>query len=302
MNTNDLITFYPNTVAKSSEVNHNFEVVANEFSNVNSSLADAQTAIESLQENKANIDGDASTPFYVGNPTEDNHAVNKKTLDDYLGGVLDYISGLVITKEDNTHILVSPGMCFSKPDNVKLTLSSQQSVENTGQVASSTYIVFITGNDDGTTIDIVIDLSTGNPDQLPSNYQTHPQYRRLGYFLTDSSNHISTVVSESNTRPESISEFTPLNMSISATTTDLSGTIPPDGYMYLIWVYNYLSGSGTDYGTSISTDIFPTTVFNHLDHDAGRYSKSAALICVPIGQARTITVTRSCTIKGYMRA
>lgn len=302
MNTNDLITFYPNTVAKSSDVNHNFEVVANEFSNVNSSLAGAQTAIESLQRNKANIDGDVSTPFHVGDPTEDGHAVNKKTLDDYLGGVLDYISGLVITKEDSTHILVSAGMCFSKPDNVKLTLSSDQSVTNTGQVASSTYIVFITGNDDGTTIDIVINLSNGDPDQLPSNYQTHPQYRRLGYFLTDSSNNISTVVSESNTRPEPVSEFTPLNMSISATTTDLSGTIPADGYTYILWVYNSLGQTGTGTTTKISTDIFPDTVINKLDNDSGRYSQSVALVCVPLGQARTITVTRSCTIKGYMRA
>lgn len=302
MNINDLIVFYPNTVAKSKDVNDNFLLLANEINSTESSLEGVAYDVEVLQSDKANITGDKTVQFYVDNPTDDYHAVNKKTMDEYLGAVLDYINGLIISKEDDTHILVSPGICFSIPDSVKLSLSSQQSVENTGQQASTTYVVFITGDDTGATIDIVIDISTNNPNQQPSNISTHTQYRRLGYFTTDSSNHISVVTSESNTKEETPSTFTAYNTDISSGTTDLSSIIPADGHTYLVWVFNHIYTEGGDIKTKISTDVFPETQINTSDHDAGRTSKSDTLVCVPVGQARTITINRASKIVGYMRA
>lgn len=93
--------------------------------------------------------------------------------------------------------------------------------------------------------------------------------------------------------------FTSIKLSINGT-KDLSVTLPDDDYIYLIWVHNYLSG--TSGNTTISTDIFPSYTFNHLDGDYGRSSQSSNIVCVPVGTGRSVTVSNSSTIIGYMRA
>lgn len=82
-------------------------------------------------------------------------------------------------------------------------------------------------------------------------------------------------------------------------TYDLKSVLPDDGYIYLIWVHNVLSGRSGD--TTISTDIFPSYSFNLLDGDYGRASQSSNIVCVPVGVGRTVTVSNSSTLIGYMR-
>jgi hypothetical protein len=82
-------------------------------------------------------------------------------------------------------------------------------------------------------------------------------------------------------------------------TYDLKSVLPDDEYIYLIWVHNYISGQSGN--TTISTDIFPDYSFNHLDGDYGRSSQSSNIVCVPVGTGRTVTVSKSSTLIGYMR-
>ena len=96
--------------------------------------------------------------------------------------------------------------------------------------------------------------------------------------------------------------FVSSSQSISSGTTDLSTYLPDDGAIYNVWVENFLEATGSGIYTTVSSDIFPSTDFNGLDNDGGRHSMSWGVIVVPVGVGRTITIDKSSTLKGYMRA
>ena len=98
-------------------------------------------------------------------------------------------------------------------------------------------------------------------------------------------------------------QFVTSSLSIGSGTTDLTDYLPKDGAVYNVWVYNNITGSSSSpVTTTVSTDIFPTTYIATTDGDDGRDSANRTLVVVPVGVGRTINVTQSCTIKGYMRA
>jgi len=185
-------TFTANTYAKASEVNADFDVV---YSQVNANISDiAQNAtdIDNLENNKADINGSTAQRFAVADAVSDGDAINKQTLFKQIGNSLDYISGLVITKDsgspDDT-IIVSAGSAYDSTHAVVLSLDSSLSKQNTNQAASATYYVYIIGTATGSLTDILISTSSTTP-TLPTGYTL---FRLIGNYTTDSSNKINII-------------------------------------------------------------------------------------------------------------
>lgn len=74
-------TFTPNTYAKSSEVNQDFDVLYSQVNTNISNIAQNTTDIDNLDANKANINGSSSQRFAVADPVVSGDAINKGYLE-----------------------------------------------------------------------------------------------------------------------------------------------------------------------------------------------------------------------------
>lgn len=183
-------TFTANTYAKASEANANFDTVYAQVNTNISNIAQNTIDIDNLEDNKANINGDTNQPFKVKSPTANAEAVNKQYLMNAIGNSIDYISGLVITKDsgspDDT-IIVSAGSCYDSTHNVVLNLSDSTSKQNDNQAAIATYYVYLASdNADGSNAYILIDDNS-----IP--YPAPNKYRQIGYYTTDSDSKINSI-------------------------------------------------------------------------------------------------------------
>lgn len=296
---NDLIRFEPNTLAKAQEVDHNFQLLKSILSEIISSVSGIETNIVNLLNNKANITGDPTISFYVGNPTESRHAVNKSTLESYLGNFIYYIYGLDIVRDTNSTntIIVTAGECYDSTKQHKLVLGSDTSFENSNQQASHTYDMYLFGNNTEGNVTVIF----SEQGTTPANPTGYLYSRIIGSYVTNSSNEISAITPYSNTSQSVSKSFVTLNETLPANTNHRIISIPDDGNVYLIWVYNGLDATGVDMTTTIQTDIFPRTTFNCLDNDANRRSQSKSMVCIPMSSSGYIRSNRSCSIRGYMR-
>ena len=73
-------TFTAGTKARANEVNQNFDVLYSEVNAIDSSLTNINVEMQSLGEDKANINGNASQRFQVGNAINSYDAVNLSQL------------------------------------------------------------------------------------------------------------------------------------------------------------------------------------------------------------------------------
>lgn len=188
-------TFTANTYAKASEVNADFDIVYSQVNTNISAIAQNATDIDNLENNKADINGSTSQRFAVADAISNSDAINKQTLFKAIGNSLDYISGLVITKDSGSPedtIIVSEGSCYDSTKTVVLSLGSSTSKQNLNQGASTTYYVYIIGNSTGSLIDILISESSVTPG-LPAGYSL---FRQIGSYTTNSDGHIDLIKSE----------------------------------------------------------------------------------------------------------
>lgn len=199
-------TFQPNTKARANEVNANFDTLYSQ-ANTNISNIEANARdIDELNDTKAELNGNSSQRFAAANPINDTDVVNKQSLIKYITNSMDYINGLVITKDTNSPndtIIVSAGSCYDSGRTVILSLSGNTSKQNVNQGANTTYNVYIIGNDTGTSTDVLISLSTVEP-ALPSGYT---KYRLIGNFVTKNNNTIKIINSNSNSNPYTIETY-----------------------------------------------------------------------------------------------
>lgn len=201
-------TFVAGTKARANEVNQDFDVL---YSQVNSNISAINTNandIDSLESNKANVNGSSSQRFAVADPTSNSDAVNKQSLTKAIGNSINYIDGYTITKDsgspDDT-ILVSAGSCYDSSKTVVLKKDSSTTKQNDSQGASTTYYVYVIGNNSGTSIDILISSSAVTP-ALPEGYT---KFRQIGSYDTDSSSKISSINSYSNSIVFNLNNVTP---------------------------------------------------------------------------------------------
>lgn len=277
-------TFVAGTKARANEVNQNFDVL---YSQVNSNISAINTNandIDALDSNKANVNGSSSQRFACADPTSPSDAVNKQSLTKAIGNSINYIDGYIISKDSgspNDTILVTAGSCYDYTKSVVLAKNTSTTKQNTSQGASTTYYVYIVGNDSGTSVDVLISASAVTP-ALPSGYT---KFRQIGKYNTDSNGHILNISSNSN----SVSIISILNLmspnyddtaKISVSNSALSGsgyTVTINGIVnisnttsaggtkqlyinnILVWQVNYTS-SGGDTGGGFACPVSPGDV------------------------------------------
>ena len=193
-------TFTANTYAKASEVNADFDIVYSQVNANISAIATNATDIDNLENNKADINGSSAQRFAVADPVTSADAVNKQTLIKAIGNSIDYISGLVISKDSGNPedtIIVSAGSCYDSTKTVVLSLDSSTSKQNLNQGASTTYYVYIIGNDTGSSVDILISPNSTTP-TLPSGYT---KYRQIGHYTTNSDSEIEYIYQQESSSP-----------------------------------------------------------------------------------------------------
>ena len=190
-------TFQPNTKARANEVNANFDTL---YSQVNTNISNIEANardIDELNDTKAELNGDSTQRFAVADPVNDTDAINKQTMLGQLSPTIDYIGGLTISKDSNSPndtIIVDSGSCYDSTKKVVLSLANSTSKKNATQAASTTYYVHIVGNSTGSSTDIIISPDSISP-TLPSGYTL---YRLIGYYTTNGSGNILSIVSNSN--------------------------------------------------------------------------------------------------------
>ena len=217
-------------------MNADFDTLYSQVNTNISNIAQNASDIDDLDNTKANINGSSTQVFSVADATTNVHAVNKQTLKKSITPLLDFISGLVISKDSgspNDTILVTPGSCYDSTKSVVLGLANSTTKQNDSQGASTTYYIYIIGNATGSTTDILISSSSTTP-TLPSGYTL---FRQIGYYTTNSSSYIDTIFYYG----ESLNSDKSINKDISAIFPNYNNgigvnipyTVTSYGWMYL---------------------------------------------------------------------
>lgn len=243
-------TFVAGTKARANEVNQNFDVL---YSQVNSNISAINTNandIDTLDSNKANVNGSSSQRFACADPTSPSDAVNKQSLTKAIGNSINYIDGYVISKDSgspNDTILVTAGSCYDYTKTVVLAKNTSTTKQNTSQGASTTYYVYVIGNDSGSSVDILISSSAVTP-ALPEGYT---KFRQIGNYNTDSSSNIQIISNYSNSMTFSLNSVMPNYTSKTSVSTN-----------YLVTSDCFISGYGIQrYNGSLSMTINGTVVW-----------------------------------------
>lgn len=231
-------TFSAGTKARANEVNDDFDVL---YSQVNANISRIDSVefdITELEGNKADVNGNASQRFQVADAINDNDAINKRTLENLTYNVRDYISGLLITKDNNDTIIVSAGSCFSSDYETMMVLASDTSKQNSSQGASTTYYVHLVSNSSGTSSDILISQTKISP-PLPGGYT---KYRNIGSYATDGGGNIDEIENLTNGDPLFMGDVF-YNMSPDFSKTAgypiaTNNTAPSYGYIFVHWNVN----------------------------------------------------------------
>lgn len=298
-------TFKAGMEAIANEVNANFNAIISYLNELQSKFADNDNVIANLPNTYANINGSYNEQFNVKDATLDTHAINKRQLDKYTSTMILYIYGLKLTKEDDTHIIVSDGQCYSNPvdgEREILELTTPTSYEITSITQNTTYNVFIAKEEDSSVSEIIITTNSA-----PSS--SYVYYRLIGTVKTKSdASIIDVVTSLSNTVSNIDKSFNVVNQAITKNngawqmTANTMG-VPDDGSIYNVWISGSINGTGSGAGRSVSSDIFPSTQFLRLDSDASRSSYASNIVTIPMSSDGYIQVNgNSCKVIGYMRA
>lgn len=288
-------TFIAGSKAKASEVNANFDAIATFVDSLETGSAELESLITQMENSKANINGSLSEIFRMGDALTDYDGVNLRTFRKLTANSKGTIFGFELAKQSNISVNATPGACWDSTFTSMMVSNTSLVAEQSNLSANTTYYIYVTSDAQTQECQLIISLSNSNP-TLPTGYE---YYRQLGKAITDGNGYISYV--ETNGIANNTKTFTGLNLGINGT-TNLSGYIPNDGQIYIAWVHNNLQGKGSGAVASISTDIFPSTVFNRLDGDANRSTASAVLTTVPVGPGRTLTVDSPSLLVGFMRA
>lgn len=238
-------TFTANTYAKASEVNADFDTLYTGINacvnQINANIVD----INSLDTNKADVNGNSTQRFSVADATVNTDAINKQSLMKYIGNSLDYISGLIISKDSNSPddtIIVSPGSCYDSTKSVMMTLTGNTTKQNENQGANTTYYVYIiSSNSAGTNPDILISTSSLTPSPEPA------RYRQLGYYTTNGDSKIDEIhyYGFEQDGDNSLDGYKALRnidyssgISVSAPTSSSKYTAPYDGVYICMFAFN----------------------------------------------------------------
>jgi hypothetical protein len=275
-------TFVAGTKARANEVNQNFDVL---YSQVNSNISAINTNandIDTLDSNKANVNGSSSQRFACADPTSPSDAVNKQSLTKAIGNSINYIDGYVISKDSgspNNAILVTAGSCYDYTKSVVLAKDTSTTKQNTSQGASTTYYVYVIGSDSGISVDILISSSAVTP-ALPEGYA---KFRQIGKYTTDSSSNINKIIYYGYDQSNPVQDYQ-VNYKMMPDYT--AGTSVGTGD-YTPVRNGFLIGNATDRSdTSISVRLGSVVI---IDSFSTSFEGSNSW-CVPLAKGKTYTI------------
>lgn len=198
-------TFTAGTKAKASEVNQNFSVAYSAINSNASNIVSLQADVDSLDTDKADVNGSTSNRFAVADPVNNTDAVNKEYLIDSITNSLGYIDGLILSKNDATSLVYTAGSCYDSTNSYILQVSSSGTVTNSSQSASTIYYVYIIGKEPTSGIiaddcELYIYTSSVNP-SLPSGYD---YYKLVGSYTTGATSYAGNTIININSYSNSI--------------------------------------------------------------------------------------------------
>lgn len=188
MSLTGLITFIAGTKAKAQEVNNNFTVVKSFVDGLETDIAQNTIDIQNLQDDKADINGDATARFSVADAINDTDAINKRTLFKYTHNSQRFIEGLDIAKTGSNVLSIQAGSAMDSTFTHIMILSTSVSLTNSTQASNSTYYLYLISKEDGTT-QCIVSTDSVTP-SLPTGYL---YFRQIGKYSTNADNHMYVI-------------------------------------------------------------------------------------------------------------
>ena len=240
--------FRAGTKAKSAEVNENFLAVKQFVDLLEEDVAANQIMVQTLDDTKANINGNALERFQVATAIVGNDAVNLNTLKKNTQNSRGFIDGLRLSATTKV-VTASAGNCYSyNPDtkSYEYLITSNTSIQtNTLTLgANAKYYVFVCGDSSGAKYpQLSVTVNTTTP-SLPSGLDC---WRRLGSFTTDDSGNINEILNEGE---KSLLGFSGFVTSFIGTITVTTGTNIEKTATQNMWLYSSSPADArTDAGT-----------------------------------------------------
>lgn len=189
--------FRAGTKAKSAEVNENFLAVKQFVDLLEEDVAANQIAVQTLEDTKANVNGNPTERFQVATAIVGNDAVNLNTLEKNTQNARGYIDGYRLSYSGK-RVIATKGTCYSYDPQtetyeylIKSNASIQSEILTLG--GDATYYVFVCGDDLG---EVYPALSVGTNNTTPSLPPDTNCWRRIGSFTTDEDGNIAEILNE----------------------------------------------------------------------------------------------------------
>lgn len=189
--------FRAGTKAKSAEVNENFLAVKQFVDLLEEDVAANQIMVQTLDDTKANVNGNPTERFQVATAIVGNDAVNLNTLEKETQNARGYIDGYELSATSN-RVSASKGSCYSyDPNNesyeylIKSDTALSTEVLTLG--ANAKYYVFVCGDSAGVEYPKITTTTNTTTPSLPAGLDC---WRRLGSFTTDDDGRIDEILKE----------------------------------------------------------------------------------------------------------
>lgn len=189
--------FRAGTKAKSAEVNENFLAVKQFVDLLEEDVAANQIMVQTLDDTKANVNGNPTERFQVATAIVGNDAVNLNTLEKETQNARGYIDGYRLSATTRV-VTATRGSCYSDNANegdYEYLIKSDTAI-NTDTLtlgANAKYYVFVCGSEDGT---VYPELSVTVNSTTPPLPEGTDCWRRIGWLNTNEDGLIEEIYNE----------------------------------------------------------------------------------------------------------
>lgn len=189
--------FRAGTKAKSAEVNENFLAVKQFVDLLEEDVAANQIMVQTLDDTKANVNGNPTERFQSANAIVDNDVVNLRTLKTNTENSMGYIDGYKLSATTKK-VAAAKGSCYSydpRTEDYEYLIKSTTAISSDTLTlgANATYYVFVCGDSAGVEYP---QLSIGTNDTTPPLPEGTDCWRRVGYLTTDEDGNIDEILNE----------------------------------------------------------------------------------------------------------
>lgn len=273
--------FRAGTKAKSAEVNENFLAVKQFVDLLEEDVAANQIMVQTLDDTKANINGNPTERFQVGTAIVGNDAVNLNTLKKETQNARGYIDGYELSATSN-RVSATKGSCYSYNPNTEgyEYLIKSDTALSTGVLtlgANARYYVFVCGDSAGVEYPQITTTTNTTTPSLPAGLDC---WRRLGSFTTDDDGRIDEILKEGqqsllgftgfitsflgqvtvNKDDEDGQEYTAeqnMYLYYHANTADFSGDMKVELKLQETWREVAFIGIGSDFDQDLASFLIP---------------------------------------------